>query len=140
MTRSLFWQRLGVLAGFATLASLASCSSAGGGDDGGGNSSQGATGSNVQPPTGSGGSATSTAGASPGAGSGNVMLDPMIDPDCPTPLSCMPPGGQYCGVIGDGCQGAQDCGAGCARRACASADPIVSQWRARRQAAPNIAV
>src|SRR5215471_2399163 len=27
-----------------------------------------------------------------------------------TPISCSPAGGQYCGQIGDGCNGNQDCG------------------------------
>lgn len=87
---------------------LASCSSSGGGNTG-----PGSGGSAVQVPDDTGGGGGSTAGnATAGTGGSSVMLDPTMDPECATPLSCRPPGGQYCGRISDGCQGAQDCG-GC---------------------------
>ena len=39
-----------------------------------------------------------------------VIIQPVDGPVC-TPVSCTPPGGQYCGEIGDGCGRAKDCGA-----------------------------
>src|SRR6185369_16689077 len=37
-----------------------------------------------------------------------------------TPVSCTPSGGQYCGVIGNGCGGTEDCGACANGMACAT--------------------
>ena len=56
-------------------------------------------------------------GAGLGGAPGN-RLDGGVRPDAPTPVdlgcsnrvSCTPPGGQYCGIIGDGCQSTIDCG------------------------------
>lgn len=43
---------------------------------------------------------------------GNTALDAgtAFDSSC-RPVSCTPAGGRYCGVIGDGCFGTEDCGA-----------------------------
>ena len=40
----------------------------------------------------------------------DIVVVPPTDSACP-PVSCTPAGGQYCGVIGDGCHGSKDCGA-----------------------------
>ncbi len=56
-------------------------------------------------------------GAGNGAGGSN-RFDGGVRPDAPTPVdlgctshvSCTPAGGQYCGIIGDGCQSTIDCG------------------------------
>ena len=56
-------------------------------------------------------------GAGLGGAPGN-RLDGGVRPDAPTPVdlgcsnqvSCTPAGGQYCGIIGDGCQSTIDCG------------------------------
>jgi hypothetical protein len=50
---------------------------------------------------GSGGSHPGTGGANGTGGGGNT---------CATPISCKPAGGQYCGIVSDGCAGSQDCG------------------------------
>jgi hypothetical protein len=58
-------------------------------------------------------------GQGKGGGAGSVnRADGGVRPDAPaaldlncTPASCTPAGGQYCGVIGDNCQGTIDCGA-----------------------------
>ena len=62
----------------------------------------------------------SGAGGGGGApsGTGGNRVDGGVRRDAPAPfdlgctkqVSCMPPGGQYCGIIGDGCQGTMDCG------------------------------
>jgi hypothetical protein len=40
---------------------------------------------------------------------GDVMSG-RFEVGCAMPISCTPSGGRYCGVIGDGCVGQQDCG------------------------------
>src|SRR5690242_9704387 len=46
------------------------------------------------------------------ADSGPQVLEEggTVTPDGCAQTSCTPPGGTYCGVIGDGCQGTEDCG------------------------------
>jgi len=39
----------------------------------------------------------------------DISVTPPTDGAC-APVSCTPPGGQYCGQIGDGCHRAKDCG------------------------------
>ena len=39
----------------------------------------------------------------------DINVTPPTDGAC-VPVSCTPPGGQYCGQIGDGCHRAKDCG------------------------------
>jgi len=61
---------------------------------------------------GQGGTGGGTGGTlSPRAGSG-PQIDVMTDGggmDACTALSCTPPGGQYCGAVGDGCNGTMTC-------------------------------
>src|SRR5688500_3435275 len=68
---------------------------------------------------GSGGSATgsgASGGSSGNAGSGTVPVPVGPDSGVPTdggsctPVNCTPVGGQYCGEIGDGCEGMLSCG------------------------------
>jgi len=40
----------------------------------------------------------------------DITVMPPTDAAC-TPVSCTPPGGAYCGTIGDGCHRSKDCGA-----------------------------
>jgi len=49
-------------------------------------------------------------GGTCGTPSANYQPNVCNDPTCPK-FSCKPMGGQYCGVIGNGCGGTQDCGA-----------------------------
>jgi hypothetical protein len=78
--------------------------------------------------TGKGGSAgtaaidasAGTGGGAPGGSGGNdagvdrpvLVIDGGGDGGCSSGVSCTPPGGRYCGVIGNGCFGMLDC-AGC---------------------------
>jgi hypothetical protein len=61
---------------------------------------------------------------------GGTGYDPNVcnDPTCKK-VSCTPMGGQYCGVIGNGCGGTQDCGA------CANGDGLPDQRREPRTSA-----
>jgi hypothetical protein len=72
------------------------------------------------PGTGAGGSAGGGGGAgSSGTGTGGGATDgPVIVIDagadggtCTSAVTCTPPNGRYCGVIGNGCFGSLDCGA-----------------------------
>ena len=70
------------------------------------------------PSTGSGGAGGNDGGAKdvPVNMDAPVIDVPAVDivtqPDAPcTQVSCTPTGGQYCGVIGDGCHRSKDCGA-----------------------------
>jgi hypothetical protein len=64
----------------------------GGGRDGG----------SLDAPTGTGGRTATGGGGSTGTGGTGGAC---------TPVSCTQPGGQYCGMIGNGCNDAQECGA-----------------------------
>src|ERR1700744_4465060 len=99
-----------VLAGAAITAALvasASCSSTSPPTSGvrtgsgGGPGSAGATGSSGQ--TGSAGSGIAINVPDPGSDAAS----------CSASVSCTPLGGQYCGSIGDGCNGTLDCGMNC---------------------------
>jgi hypothetical protein len=61
------------------------------------------------------GGETTTVVAHGGTGSGGMSISvpstPMDNGNGCKPLSCHPPGGDYCGMVGDGCQGKMDCGA-----------------------------
>src|SRR4051794_3469520 len=60
--------------------------------------------------TGSGG-ANGGGGTSGGAGGTTPPLPPPGDASTCMPVTCTPPGGRYCGAIGDGCNATIDCGA-----------------------------
>src|SRR5450432_2270691 len=89
----------------AAVTAVASCSS-GPVSNGSARSAGGASGS-----AGAGSSGqTGTAGTGPGI----IVPDGGDDGStCSTTVSCMPLGGQYCGAIGDGCNGTIDCGMNC---------------------------
>jgi hypothetical protein len=76
-----------------------------------------------QTPTGTGGAGGGAGGAGGGLGGtggggrggsggsgGTGGIAPQPDGGACTPTVCNPPGGQYCGTIGDGCFGRLDCG------------------------------
>src|SRR6478672_5156322 len=71
------------------------------------------------PGTGAGGSAGSGGGSgSSGTGGSGATDGPVIVIDggadggsCTSAVTCTPPNGRYCGVIGNGCFGMLDCGA-----------------------------
>src|SRR6266700_538350 len=69
----------------------------------------------AQPPGGGGGGGGGNSGGNDAAG-GHAQpprLDAGVIPDtaaCTTRVACVQPSGQYCGTIGDGCNGSQDCG------------------------------
>ena len=74
----------------------------------------------VQPiKTGDSGSGTDS-GASGGSDARGARdtRPPGSDSGACTRVTCSPPGGQYCGVIGDGCNGTIDCGACSAGQSC----------------------
>ncbi|HWZ89681.1 MAG TPA: carboxypeptidase-like regulatory domain-containing protein, partial [Polyangiaceae bacterium] len=65
----------------------------------------------------SGSAGTGSTGQSGTGGSGPSIVVPDAGDDsgstCSTLVSCTPLGGQYCGAIGDGCNGTIDCGMSC---------------------------
>jgi len=61
------------------------------------------------------GSGTTCGGAGVAGACGKAPI-----PNC-TPLACQQPGGRYCGKVGDGCNGSQDCGACPAGQTCGAA-------------------
>ena len=67
-------------------------------------------------PMGTGGSAGSGSGGASGAPGNDARPQIIIDAGgegggCMPSVTCSPAGGQYCGVIGNGCFGTMDCGA-----------------------------
>jgi hypothetical protein len=101
---------LSVVASLALAAAVASCTkvngATGGNPGAAGTTGTGATGSAGT--TGSGGD-SGLLGVAGTTGAGGMS---MVDAGMCTPsVSCIPPGGQYCGEIGNGCRGGkQDCG------------------------------
>ena len=106
--------RLHCVAGVTLLFSLG-CAGVKSGVSTGGSGGQGANvgagvdAGNDHPKTGSGGSSVGGTGGSPGVtGSGGSSADAA----CTSTVTCTPPGGEYCGTIGNGCPGGSiNCGA-----------------------------
>jgi len=79
--------------------------------------SGGSAGSGAANAAGQGGMPVATGGTGGTGGTGSLLAGsgPQIDPtmdggmDACTALSCTPPGGQYCGTVGDGCLGTMTC-------------------------------
>ena len=112
-----------------------------GGSGGATGGSGGATGGSGGATGGSGGATGGAGGAGNGGTSGSAgtidasspppditMLPDVIGDgrsECTTPSTCTPLGATYCGVIGDGCGGALDCGACPGTQVCGSRTPNV---------------
>jgi hypothetical protein len=129
----------GTSSGGGTVGGAAGQSGGGGGLSGAGGATGGAGGATGGASGTTGGAGSAGSGGSGNTGGGDASIPPpdmtmppdiIIDSapsDC-QPSTCSPPGGNYCGTIGNGCGGTRDCGLCPGTQVCGSRRPNVCDF------------